>query len=93
MMTVMMMISRSVIIVSVIIIKFFLVVVSITLCFPSYLYSIVYDQIGDRSDSTVYIKSKVKAAEEVRELDFIFKLIKHYPKLHLITKVGKRVTR
>ena len=25
----------------------------------------VFHQIGDRSDSTVYIKSKVKAAEEV----------------------------
>lgn len=69
MMTVMTMISRSVIIVSVIIIikLFFVVVVSVTLYFPSYLLSIVYDQIGDRSDSTVYIKSKVKAAEEVRE--------------------------
>ena len=28
-------------------------------------FTITFYQIGDRSDSTVYIKSKVKAAEEV----------------------------
>lgn len=31
----------------------------------STVYSLLFLQIGDRSDSTVYIKSKVKAAEEV----------------------------
>lgn len=32
----------------------------------------VFHQIGDRSDSTVYIKSKVKAAEEVNKGALLF---------------------
>lgn len=51
------------------------------------LFLCVFHQIGDRSDSTVYIKSKVKAAEEVNKGVLLF-LIKSGHEINLSQESG-----